>query len=159
VFAIDANTGEPSLIQTIEGYAIQLRSFGIDPGGRLLVAASIKPLLVREGNAVKTLTAGIMTYRIADDGTLAFVRKYDVDTGKGHECGSGRVGLAGGGRPAAAAAQRAAPFGTLALGGALCFGFRRRHLVGGGITRRRGTRGHLDEYIWHNRCPAADLHQ
>jgi len=94
VFAIDANTGEPSLIQTIEGYGIQLRTFGIDPSARLLVAASIKPLLVREGNAVKTLTAGLMIYRIADDGKLAFVRKYDVDTGKGQQFWSGLVALA-----------------------------------------------------------------
>jgi 6-phosphogluconolactonase len=94
VFAIDAKTGEPSLIQTIEGYGIQLRTFGIDPSGRLLIAASIKPLLVREANAVKTLTAGIMTYRIADDGKLTFVRKYDVDTGKGQQFWSGMVALA-----------------------------------------------------------------
>jgi 6-phosphogluconolactonase len=97
VFAIDAKTGEPNLIQTIEGYGIQLRTFGIDPSGRLLVAASIKPLLVREGNAVKTLPAGIMTYRIADDGKLAFIRKYDVDTGKGQQFWSGMVVLAGSG--------------------------------------------------------------
>src|SRR5260370_35683463 len=57
VFAIDAETGEPSLIQTAEGHGIQLRTFCIDASGRLLAAASIKPLLGREGNAVKTLTA------------------------------------------------------------------------------------------------------
>ena len=94
VFAIDADTGQPSLIQTIEGFGIQLRTFGLDPSGRLLAAASIKPLLVREGNAVKTLTAGIMTYRIAQDGKLAFVRKYDVDTRKGQQFWSGMVALA-----------------------------------------------------------------
>jgi 6-phosphogluconolactonase (cycloisomerase 2 family) len=94
VFAIDEKTGEPSLIQTAEGHGVQLRTFGIDPTGRLLVAASIKPLLVREGNAVKTLTAGITVYRINADGTLAFVRKYDVDTGKGQQFWSGMVALA-----------------------------------------------------------------
>jgi 6-phosphogluconolactonase len=94
VFAIDAKTGEPNLIQTAEGHGIQLRTFGIDPTGRLLLAASIKPLLVREGDAVKTLTAGITVYRINADGTLAFVRKYDVDTGKGQQFWSGMVALA-----------------------------------------------------------------
>src|SRR5262245_23267483 len=94
VFAIDEKTGEPNLIQTVEGHGIQLRTFGIDASGRLLLAASIKPLLVREANAVKTLTAGITVYRINADGTLAFVRKYDVDTGKGQQFWSGMVALA-----------------------------------------------------------------
>jgi len=94
VFAIDEKTGEPDLIQTVEGHGIQLRTFGIDATGQLLLAASIKPLLVREGNAVKPLTAGITVYRIDADGTLAFVRKYDADTGKGQQFWSGMVALA-----------------------------------------------------------------
>jgi len=94
VFAIDEKTGEPNLIQTVKGHGIQLRTFGIDATGRLLLAASIKPLLVREGSAVKTLTAGITAYRIDADGTLTFVRKYDVDTGKGQQFWSGMVALA-----------------------------------------------------------------
>jgi 6-phosphogluconolactonase len=94
VFAIDEKTGEPNLIQTVEGHGIQLRTFGIDASGRLLLAASIKPLLVREGNAIKTLPAGITVYRINADGTLAFVRKHDVDTGKGQQFWSGMVALA-----------------------------------------------------------------
>jgi hypothetical protein len=49
---------------------------------------------MREGNKIKTLTAGIMVYRIGDDGRLAFVRKYDVDTGKGQQFWSGMVALA-----------------------------------------------------------------
>jgi 6-phosphogluconolactonase len=94
VFAIDGKTGEPNLIQTIDGHGIHLRTFGIDPSGRLLVAASIRPLPMRDGNAVKTLTAGIMVYRIGGDGRLEFVRKYDVDTGKGQQFWSGMVALA-----------------------------------------------------------------
>jgi 6-phosphogluconolactonase len=71
-----------------------VRTFGIDPSGRLLVAASTRPLPMREGNKIKTLTAGIMVYRIGDDGRLAFARKYDVDTGKGQQFWSGMVALA-----------------------------------------------------------------
>ena len=59
VFAIDGQTGEPNLIQTIDGHGIHLRTFGIDPSGRLLVAASIRPLPVRDGNAINVLTAGL----------------------------------------------------------------------------------------------------
>lgn len=94
VFAIDPRTGEPTLIQTIDGQGIHLRTFGIDPSGRLLVAASIRPLPVREGDAIKTLTAGLMVYRIGDDGRLTFARKYDVDTTKGQQFWSGMVALA-----------------------------------------------------------------
>jgi 6-phosphogluconolactonase len=93
VFSIDAKTGEPSLIQTAQGHGIHLRTFGIDPSGRLLVAASIRPLAVRDGDTMGTLTAGIMVYRIAGDGTLAFVRKYDVDTARGQQFWSGMVTL------------------------------------------------------------------
>jgi 6-phosphogluconolactonase len=89
VFAIDQQSGEPTLIQTIDGHGIHLRTFGIDPGGRLLVAASIRPILVRDGNATRTLTAGRMVYRVGDDGRLTFVRKYDVDTAKGQQFWSG----------------------------------------------------------------------
>ena len=93
VFAIDQRTGEPNLVQTIEGHGIHLRNFGIDPSGRVLVASSIRPIAVREGNEIKTLTAGLMVYRVGDDGKLAFVRKYDVDTGKGQQFWSGMVSL------------------------------------------------------------------
>jgi len=90
VFAIDDKTGEPKLIQTIDGHGIHLRTFGIDPSGRLLVATSIRPMPLRDG---KTLTTGIMVYRIGDDGRLTFVRKYDVDTAKGQQFWSGMVTL------------------------------------------------------------------
>jgi 6-phosphogluconolactonase len=93
VFSLDAKTGEPSLIQTAQGHGIHLRTFGIDASGRLLVAASIRPLVVRDGNTIRTLTAGIMVYRIAGDGTLAFVRKYNVDAARGQQFWSGIVTL------------------------------------------------------------------
>src|SRR6202043_2410131 len=41
VFAIDQATGEPTLLQNIDGRGLQLRTFGIDPGGSVLVAASV----------------------------------------------------------------------------------------------------------------------
>jgi 6-phosphogluconolactonase len=63
----------------------------LDPSGRLLVAASDLPMAVRDGNTVTTLAAGLSVYRIGSDGTLDFVRKYDVDTGKFMQCWSGMV--------------------------------------------------------------------
>jgi 6-phosphogluconolactonase len=78
VFSINPSTGECKRIQNAEAETIHLRTFAIDPTGRMLVAASILPMAMRDGS---TLPAALVVYRIGDDGTLAFVRKYDVDTG------------------------------------------------------------------------------
>ncbi len=94
VFAIDEASGEPNLIQTIEGQAIELRTFSIDPSGRLLVAASIQPVPVRDGDAIGTLPAGLSVFRIDAGGKLHFLRKYDVDVGDKSQFWSGMVTLA-----------------------------------------------------------------
>jgi hypothetical protein len=94
VFEVDQQSGEPVLIQNIDGHGIQLRTFAIDPSGRLLVAASIMPLPVRQGTGVGTLPAGLTVYRIGSDGRLSFARKYDVDTGNATQFWSGMVTLA-----------------------------------------------------------------
>jgi 6-phosphogluconolactonase len=88
VFAIDQSTGEPHRIQNIDGQGVQLRTFGIDPAGRVLVVASI--LSVADGS----LPAGITVMRIGNDGRLEFVRKYDVDVGDRQQFWSGVVTLA-----------------------------------------------------------------
>ena len=90
VFAIDQVSGEPKAIQHIDGRGVQLRTFGIDPSGRLLVVASIMPMRLRDGTSVP---AGMMVFRIAEDGTLAFARKYDVDVGTAQQFWSGMVTL------------------------------------------------------------------
>ena len=81
VYAIDQSTGEPTLIQHIETQKIHPRTFHIDPSGRLLVAQHNLPVNVRDGDAVKTLSAGLSVFRIGDDGKLTFARNYDVDVG------------------------------------------------------------------------------
>ena len=55
----------------------------MDPAGRLMVAANIKPMDVRDGNDVTTVPAALSVFRVGDDVKLDFVRKYDVDTGAG----------------------------------------------------------------------------
>jgi 6-phosphogluconolactonase len=92
-FSIDQTTGEPRLMQNIDGRGIQLRTFRIDPSGRILIAASIMPLRVREGNGIGTLTAGLTVFRMGRDGRLEFARKYDVDTGDRQQFWSGMVTL------------------------------------------------------------------
>jgi len=93
VFSIDSATGEPTLIQNIDARTNHLRTFAVDPSGRLLIAASIQPIAVREETGVSTLAAARVVYRIGNDGKLAFVRKYDVDTGKAMQFWSGMVTL------------------------------------------------------------------
>jgi 6-phosphogluconolactonase len=81
VYSIDAASGEPTLIQHIDTRGIHCRTFHIDPSGRMLVAAHIMALPVRDGAAIHTVPAGLAVFRIGDDGKLDFVRKYDVDVG------------------------------------------------------------------------------
>ena len=89
VFAIDQKTGEPKLIQEAEPHGYELRTFTIDPGGKLLLAASQTPMLVREGDKVTNVSAGLSIYRIGSDGKLSFLRKQDIDTTAGTQfwCG------------------------------------------------------------------------
>jgi 6-phosphogluconolactonase (cycloisomerase 2 family) len=93
VFAIDPATGEPNPIQHVDTRGIHCRTFHIDPSGGLLVAAHIMGLPVRDGAAIRTVPACLSLFRIADDGTLDFVRKYDVDVGDKTMWWMGMVGL------------------------------------------------------------------
>lgn len=93
VFSIDQSTGEPTPIQHMETRGIHPRTFHIDPGGQLLVAQHNLPVLVREGNDVRTVHAGLSVFRIGADGKLSFVRKYDVDVGDRQMFWMGMVAL------------------------------------------------------------------
>jgi len=90
VYALDQSSGEPKPIQHIDGRGVQLRTFGIDASGRLLVAASIMPMLRSDG---MTVPAGMTVFRIAEDGTLALARKYDVEVGTSQQFWSGMIAL------------------------------------------------------------------
>jgi len=93
VFSIEPKTGEPKPIQHIDGRGIQLRTFGIDPSGRVLIAASIMPAPRAEADGTGLQPAGLMVFRIADDGTLSFARRYDVDVGDHQQFWSGMIAL------------------------------------------------------------------
>jgi 6-phosphogluconolactonase len=80
-YAINQETGEPTLIDHAETQGIHCRTFHIDPSGRLQVAAHIRGLLAKEGATVRQVPACLSVFRIGNDGKLAFVRKYDVDVG------------------------------------------------------------------------------
>ena len=81
VYSINPATGEPSLLQRIDTRGIHCRTFHIDPSGRLLVAAHIMPLPVKDGATLRIVPPSLAVFRIDGDGRLDFVRKYDVDVG------------------------------------------------------------------------------
>jgi 6-phosphogluconolactonase (cycloisomerase 2 family) len=83
VWKIDPTSGEPTRIQNADSHGFELRTFAITPDGKLLIAASQTPMLVRDGTNITRVSAGLSLYRIGTDGKLSFVRKHDVDTSAG----------------------------------------------------------------------------
>jgi 6-phosphogluconolactonase (cycloisomerase 2 family) len=83
VYSINQETGEPTLIQNAGTHGVHPRTFAIDPGGRILVVANMQRALVRESGQVRSVPANLAVFRIAGDGKLQFVRKYDQDAGGG----------------------------------------------------------------------------
>jgi 6-phosphogluconolactonase len=81
VFALDERTGEPTLIQSEDTRGFEARTFGIDPSGRIAIAANQKAMAVQEGGAVSQTAPNLAVYRIGADGKLSYVRKYDVTQG------------------------------------------------------------------------------
>jgi 6-phosphogluconolactonase len=81
VFAINQETGEPTLIQSIDTRGFHPRTFALDPSGKILVVANQMPLAVRDGAGASTVPATLAIFRVGGDGKLSFVRKYDVETG------------------------------------------------------------------------------
>jgi 6-phosphogluconolactonase len=81
VYAINPNTGEPNVIQHVDTRGIHCRTFHIDPSGRLLVAAHIQGITVKEGANLRQVPCYLSLFRIGDDGKLDFARKYDIDVG------------------------------------------------------------------------------
>jgi 6-phosphogluconolactonase (cycloisomerase 2 family) len=93
VFSINQNTGEPTLIQNADTRGIHARTFALDPSGRILVAANMMQMPVREAGGVRTVPASLAVFRVRDDGKLDFVRKYDVDVGSGNMFWMGIIAL------------------------------------------------------------------
>jgi 6-phosphogluconolactonase len=81
VYAIDQQTGEPTLIETAYAEGAHTRTFSFDASGRILVAGSLAAIAVRQGDKVNVVPAALSVFRVGENGKLTFVRKYDVDTG------------------------------------------------------------------------------
>jgi hypothetical protein len=60
----------------------------------MLVAGSLVPIALREGGRISVLPAGLSVFRMREEGTLDYVRRYDIETGKMTQWWSGMVSLA-----------------------------------------------------------------
>ena len=78
VFSINEATGEPSLIQNIDTRGFTPRTFALDPSGRLLVVGNQNSVSVGEGASMKLVPANLAVFRVASNGTLAFVQRYEI---------------------------------------------------------------------------------
>jgi hypothetical protein len=94
VFKIDQHSGEPTLIQQIDAHGAHPRTFSMDRNGRVLIAASLGPMALREGSQNRVLPAGLSVFRIEQNGRLDHVRRLDVETGGKTQFWSGLVELA-----------------------------------------------------------------
>jgi 6-phosphogluconolactonase len=94
VWAIDAASGEPNLIQRARSEDYELRTFAIDPSGQVLIAASTTSMQVEQEGALSVVSAGLSVYRAGAAGKLTYVRKYDVDTAHGAQFWCGLLTMA-----------------------------------------------------------------
>jgi 6-phosphogluconolactonase (cycloisomerase 2 family) len=95
VYAIDPTRGEPTMIQSVEARGYHVRTFAFDPSARVMVAATIAPVNVREGSRIVSVPACLSLFRVGADGRLGFVRRYDVETNGKFQWWMGMVGLPG----------------------------------------------------------------
>jgi len=81
VYAIDGQTGRLALLQHIDTRGIVPRTFAVDPGGRMLIAANSKTLAAKTNGGWATLPASLAVFNIAAGGKLEYMRKYDMADG------------------------------------------------------------------------------
>jgi hypothetical protein len=81
VFTINQDTGEPTLIQNVETRGIHVRTFALDPSGKILVAGNMMQMSVRDDGGVTAVPASLAVFRVRSDGKLDFARKYDLNVG------------------------------------------------------------------------------
>jgi DNA-binding beta-propeller fold protein YncE len=77
-FRINEATGEPSLIQNVDTRGFTPRTFSLDPSGRLLVVGNQNSVSIGEAASTKLVPANLAVFRVASDGMLTFVQRYDI---------------------------------------------------------------------------------
>jgi 6-phosphogluconolactonase len=77
VFAIDRESGRPRRVQDVDTMGGSPRTFAIDPSGRLMLVANSTALPVMTGGSISITPPNVAVFRVAQDGTLSYVRRYD----------------------------------------------------------------------------------
>jgi 6-phosphogluconolactonase len=93
VYAINAQSGEPTLIQNADTHGAEPRTFALDPSARILVAGNQTAIFAGAGSGAKKIPASLAVFRVRNDGKLDFARTYDLDTTKGNLFWMGIVAL------------------------------------------------------------------
>jgi len=75
VFAIDAATGEPKLVQSIDSHGVSPRTMALDPSGRVLIVAN-------QTKGPNGLEPNLSVFKIGPDGKLTYVRTYAQSGGQ-----------------------------------------------------------------------------
>jgi 6-phosphogluconolactonase len=79
VYCINQDTGEPTLIQSIDTLGITPRTFNLDPSGKLLVVSNMGTRPGLDEPTIGKLPNNLAVFKISSDGKLEFARKYDFD--------------------------------------------------------------------------------
>jgi 6-phosphogluconolactonase (cycloisomerase 2 family) len=80
VYAINQQTGEPTLLQNADTRGAEPRTFALDPSARILVVGNQTAVL---DSTAKAIPASLAVFRVRNEGKLDYVRKYDVDISGG----------------------------------------------------------------------------
>jgi 6-phosphogluconolactonase (cycloisomerase 2 family) len=79
VYSINQDTGEPTLIQSIDSGGVTPRTFNLDPSGKLLVVSNMGTKPGLDEPTVGKIPNNLAVFKIGSDGKLEFVRKYEFD--------------------------------------------------------------------------------
>lgn len=81
VFRIDQTSGEPKLIQNAWTHGQHVRCFSMDPSGRMMVAANMTSMTVRDHDGgTHEEPSNLAIFRIGEDGLLEFVSRQVVES-------------------------------------------------------------------------------
>ena len=98
VLSLDAETGEPTLIQSADPQSIDVRMFAIHPNGRSLVAVSHErdvPTRRRSGDSIETVPPRVALFSVDADGRLTLRSRLDVKTDGMYQLWCGAVDYQG----------------------------------------------------------------
>lgn len=80
-FSLNAETGEPTLIHTEDTRGMHVRTFSIDPSGTMLIAGCMIARDALIDGAIQQVAGGLSTFQILEDGTLRFMKKFEIAVG------------------------------------------------------------------------------